>query len=705
MNYRVHNLDNEPLFVYVLDVSSDGSIALLYPRVGGAQEQLPPNDTLEQTIETILPKGRDAVVDALKVIATNQPLDPSVFPQGALRQAPPPPATRGRPDSLAEFLAQSVRGKPRGVRPVTAKSWVTKQKLITIRRPGVRFSGFALHFDSPREAMNLPVSFGTSRSTCSELVVGAACFEHIRASKDGTVWDLVQHKATRNAAENVKSVSRIFDEAYQIQEQTPGAVRVEPLLDVEVTGVVNQRGIDKRGLGSVSEHDDFARNDDRWHLKQIGALKAWEKIRDRQKVAAGAEADGILVAHIDTGYRDHPETWAEFGGKRPIDPSKGYDYYDNDHDPFDPLLDNRPLDSPGHGTAAGSVIVSPSGCQLSRARGCVNGVGRGAQLVPLRVHRTVSQFNTGNLSRAIRDVAEGNIAGAPKIMSIAMGGPPTLSMWKAVKKAEKNGVLVIAAAGNYVRTVVWPARFKSTIAVAANTVRCKPWKHSSWGAKVDISVPGESVWRATLTKQHHYINGMGKGTTFATGNMSGSAALWLAWHKDNPKMMKLRENGQMTKVFRRALQASAWRPSDDSAQNPTGTHCDQVNWDVRRYGAGILNVASLLDAQLDAPATHAQAAVESEELPLFSSLYSEGAEQDAILVDFHSLLKSEQHAIPENLYRFETEILYHYTVDEDVRRSIDAMISEQRGAEPSERVRNALKKKDLSSRLRRAITD
>ena len=199
----------------------------------------------------------------------------------------------------------------------------------------------------------------------------------------------------------------------------------------------------------------------------------------RSNLAEGAEANGIIIAHPDTGYRHHPETWNEVGGKHPIDVAKGHNYYEGGNDTYDPLLSDHPLDNPGHGTASGSVIISPPGCQLANAPACVNGIALGAQLIPLRVHRTVAQFNTSNLSQAIQDVADGKIAGKPRLISIVMGGPPTLTMWKAVKAAEKNGILIVAAAGNNVRTVVWPARFRSAIAVAAGNVRCQPWKGSS----------------------------------------------------------------------------------------------------------------------------------------------------------------------------------------------------------------------------------
>ncbi len=702
LSYRVHNRDAIPLYVYVLDVSSDGSIALLYPNVAGAQEQLAPGKTLEKTIETFLPEGHRAVVDVLKVIATTNPIDPSVFPQGAFRGAPPA-STRAVQDPLARFLAGSLRSGTRGARPVEVKSWVTAQKSITIRQPGVRFSGFALHFDDARAAADLPAGFGAARSACTDAAGPGDCFEKKRISQDGRVWELIQRKAARGGADPLRSVGEAFEEAYAIQDQIPGAKRVEPMLDVQVPGVVDQRGIEKREILSDDAHDPAAEGDDQWHLKQIRAAEAWRMIRDARGVGAGAEADGMLVAHTDTGYRDHPETWAEVAGKRPIDPAKGYDYFEDDNDPTDPLLEDLPLDNPGHGTAAGSVIVSPAGCQLANAAGCVHGIDRGAQLVPLRVHRTVSQFNSSNLSRAIRDVAEGSVAGQPKLVSIAMGGPPTFTMWNAVRAAEKNGVLIVAAAGNYVRTVVWPARFRSTVAVAAVNVRCRPWKHSSRGGSVDVSAPGESVWRATLNAQHQYINGMGKGTTFATGNTSGAVALWLAWHRDDPKLADLRQQGRLTQALRAALRASAWRPAADPADNPQGTSCDTSAWDASDYGPGILDVAALLNAPLDAPGTRALAADEPEDLPLFASLYPESTDAERIRADYRALFGETRADEAEKMAKFETEILYHYTVDEAVQRTLDGVVRGQRAAEPYALAREALLRKDLSSRLRSAL--
>jgi hypothetical protein len=278
-------------------------------------------------------------------------------------------------------------------------------------------------------------------------------------------------------------------------------------------------------------------------------------------------------------------------------------------------------------------------------------------------------------------------------------------MWKAVREAEKNGVLVVAAAGNYVRTVVWPARFASTVAVAANNVRCRPWKHSSHGSKVDISAPGESVWRASFNKDHQYINAMGKGTTFATGNTSGAAGLWLTFHRDNPKLAELQQQGLVTQVFRQALHESAWQPAANSSSGPAGTYCDTGSWDTGNFGPGILDIDALLEAPLDAQFSRSLINDrELPDLPLYSSLYPGGTDPAQIRANYQALFGQKRAANEGKLNTFETEILYHYTMDKNVRRTIDALVEGQRGAEPFDHIRGALLKQDLSTRLRASLT-
>jgi hypothetical protein len=698
LTYRIENLDSRPLYVNLLVVSSDGQIAQIYPSLSRDYNRpLLPKQTISRDVITYLPEGLDSAIDVYKVIATTQYIDPSIFINPRLRVAQ---RSRVIQSDLSLLLSDSIRGQKITATPDLDKEWVTTQKTLIVKRPSAKLSGYVIHIDKARKLPDMRKALERTIKLCTGRDDAKDCNELTDLLGEGTEFELRNMSIARQPeTATLRSVGQAFEEAYEIQDRT-GASRVEPQLEVQVPWIDKDHGIDRRAIGSDNNHDEAAKKNDDWHLRQIRAFYAWEKIRNAQGFTEGREAEGILVAHIDTGYQKHPETWEKVNGIRPIDPGKGYDYYDNDNDPTDPLLDSLPLDFPGHGTASGSVIISPSGCQLEGADACVNGVARGAQLVPLRVHRTVSQLNTANLTRAIRDAAKGKVSGAPKLVSIAMGGPPTLAMWKAVRAAEDKGVLVIAAAGNYVGTVVWPARFRSTIAVAASNVRCRPWAHSSSGSKIDISAPGESVWRALINKDHRYMNGMGKGTTFATGNTTGAAALWLSWHRDNPKLAQLRQKGMVTQAFREALKASAWQPSANPSENPEGTLCYEHLWDTDKFGPGILDIAGLLDVPLDPDIFREKAVEEMTDLPLFSSLYIEGTRSDRIRSDYYAIFGTKYATRPEYENTFETEIMYHYTMNKEVQLAIDGVLQGQRGVDPIQRVRDALLKQDLSVRLR-----
>lgn len=212
--------------------------------------------------------------------------------------------------------------------------------------------------------------------------------------------------------------------------------------------------------------------------------------------------------------------------------------------------------------------------------------------------------------------------------------------------------------------------------------------------------PGESVWRATLNEKHDHINAMGKGTTFATGHVAGAAALWLSAHRKDPALQTLAEQGLLTETFRAALQASAWRPASDT--NPPGTSCENATWDSD-YGAGILNIAALLDVPLSGTQSRDLGASEEETIPLFASLYIRGTDPERIRADYRSLFPPSRDGKGPDPSSFETEILYHYTVNEEVQRQMNVLVAGQRGDEPADAVRRVLSREDLSGRLRQAL--
>ena len=199
----------------------------------------------------------------------------------------------------------------------------------------------------------------------------------------------------------------------------------------------------------------------------------------------------------------------------------------------DPLTAGRWFDNPGHGTATSSVIVSEGGVGTiidTTSPGRITGVAPDAQLLPIRAIKSVVRVAQWRVARAI-DIAVKNNA---EIITMSLGGLPSFSLKKAIKRATKSNVIVMAAAGNCVRKVVYPARLKSCIAVAATNALGQPWKGSSRGKKVDFSAPGEFVWCASRKNDNQAAIAPGQGTSFAVALSAGVAAVWLQkWGRDN----------------------------------------------------------------------------------------------------------------------------------------------------------------------------
>jgi subtilisin family serine protease len=167
---------------------------------------------------------------------------------------------------------------------------------------------------------------------------------------------------------------------------------------------------------------------------------------------------------------------------------------------------------------------------------------------------------------------------------MSLGGIPSFALHRAIRRAVAADIIVLAAAGNCVRTVVWPARYDDCIAVGGTNAADQPWRGSCQGPAVDISAPGENVYRARVAGDGRPV-GQGQGTSFAVALTAGVAALWLAHHGRANLVAAARARGEtLQEMFRRLVRATARRP---------------LRWDSFRMGAGIVDARALLEADLD----------------------------------------------------------------------------------------------------------
>jgi hypothetical protein len=295
--------------------------------------------------------------------------------------------------------------------------------------------------------------------------------------------------------------------------------------------------------------------DKQWALAAMRVPAAWN--------LSCAKGAGVLVGQPDTGIADHPELDAAA-----IDWGKAGNILEGGK-PIDPL--NPSMANPGHGTATASVVIS-------RPTGEITGSAPEATLAPIRCTNDVKIFDGAPIAAAVNRARKSGC----NVITMSLGGIPSISLAAAIDDAVEAGSIVLAAAGNCVGVVTYPALDDRVIAVAGVDSKDKPWIGSCRGSAVDISAPAENVYVARREPGdggRREVTG-GQGTSFAVALTAGVAASWLSHHGVDAVRSEARRRGiSVQPLFRAALRQTARRP---------------LNWDTNAFGAGVVDAEALL---------------------------------------------------------------------------------------------------------------
>jgi subtilisin family serine protease len=224
----------------------------------------------------------------------------------------------------------------------------------------------------------------------------------------------------------------------------------------------------------------------------------------------------------------------------------------------------------GHGTFVASLAAG----SVTNGDG-IAGFGGDARLMCVQiVHADGSISDVDEAAGIVYAVKHG-----AKIINLSLGGaePSTLET-RAVRYAQRHGVLVVAAAGNefhYGNPVEYPAallqpkgsdgRGGSGLSVGASTLKGERAPFSNAGSYVSLVAPGENVFaalsgysdwaRMALPGSTAGVYGFASGTSFATPEVAGAAALvWAA----NPGLSAR----QVVAVLKRSASGhGAWTPT------------------------------------------------------------------------------------------------------------------------------------------------
>ena len=204
--------------------------------------------------------------------------------------------------------------------------------------------------------------------------------------------------------------------------------------------------------------------DEMWGLKKLSPNSAWEY----------STGEDILVAVIDSGVDyTHPDLQANLWYDEAYD-SYGYDFYDNDRDPFD---------STGHGTHVAGIIAASS-----------NEIGT----VGLAYNSRIISFRAGNDSftnSAILESIYKAIELGADIMNCSYGSySPSLLTQEAYLRAYEAGMTLVGAAGNDNRNVsLYPAKYSTFISVAASDEIDQKSSFSNYDNELTVTAPGSLI--------------------------------------------------------------------------------------------------------------------------------------------------------------------------------------------------------------------
>jgi subtilisin family serine protease len=209
-----------------------------------------------------------------------------------------------------------------------------------------------------------------------------------------------------------------------------------------------------------------------------------------------AKGNNVLVAMIDSGVDpSHPELEGAIAER--------FDTLDGSGAPHI------------HGTAVASAIV---------ARARLLGAAPEARILAVRAFDSAGAVGAGSTFDILEGLDWGAVKGA-SVINLSFAGPSDPAIRRSLDGAYKNGIVLIAAAGNQGRNArpLYPAADPSVIAVTATDAQDKVFAASNRGRHIAIGAPGVDILLAAPDGRYQLMSG----TSFAAAEVSGIAALMI----------------------------------------------------------------------------------------------------------------------------------------------------------------------------------
>lgn len=281
----------------------------------------------------------------------------------------------------------------------------------------------------------------------------------------------------------------------------------------------------------------------------LDAFEAWKIQRGSHEVVVAIVDTGVDLKHPDIAsnlWKNPGEVGAYLDKKTGTIKYKENDDIDNDGNGFvddvygwdftTDQCENKicrsgsiPADEHGHGTHVAGII----GAAGNNGEG-ISGMSPKVSLMILKYYDAQAK-GSSNLSNSIRALEYAVKQGA-HIVNYSGGGPQFVQEeFNVLRQAQKQGILVVAAAGNEGSDIetkhYYPASYNlnNILSVASINEEEKLSSSSNFGRKVDVAAPGENIYSTLPLNKGKY--GSMTGTSQATAFVTGIAALVLAQHR------------------------------------------------------------------------------------------------------------------------------------------------------------------------------
>lgn len=312
----------------------------------------------------------------------------------------------------------------------------------------------------------------------------------------------------------VKSLQlkKLNDKTYTFKMSTNEVEQIKTLQEISEIGEI--QFLEPDFEIQILQTKERAFNQAQWAHQLIQSEQAWKKSNGSPDLVVAVVDSGIDYQHVDLKsiiWKNNQEIMNGLDDDKNgyIDDVRGWNFVEKNNDPKTTVNSN-------HGTHVAGIIGSQGVTSSS-----IKGETKNVRLLPLRF---ISEAGTGSTSNAIRAI---DYAIQKKVFAInnswgSFNRSEALS--QAIVRAEKAGILFLAAAGNdgfnISQQPFYPASFphSNIISVAATQANDQLTSFSNYSQEsVDVAAPGSQILSTVTGNRYMKMSGTSMATPFVAG--------------------------------------------------------------------------------------------------------------------------------------------------------------------------------------------